>query len=225
MQNKMWNAWFRECARWFAQFKYGCYFLSICGLSWLFLCAMHWQENDIKWTGLFLQILGLGVVLCGVRETRKEFGHSTGVQRLIKPVKEFPRPRKVIEGAGASLQATGLNSGFGTATISSAPTTLEERFSALEEEFRTHRTNVANRLGDLDLASREQAARILAEETARTEQIRKVSYRLERISTGGLNLSVIGVLWVLIGSVLSTMPGEIATWMVGAPMQLCLSVR
>jgi len=63
---------------------------------------------------------------------------------------------------------------------------------------------------DIDSRAREQADALQREQQLRAEHDEKLQALLEAAETGGLHISFVGVIWLLFGLLLSSVPREIA---------------
>jgi hypothetical protein len=167
------------------------------------------SEQSVRIAGLLLQLLGIAAAAIGIRDTRRMFGKPTFFELLRRWIKSFPRlaPRTIT---GVGIGSTSI-SGDARATIWRNATghSLEERLSATE-------ANVKELYDRLNLTENEfhqhvrSAKRSLQEETAaREEQDRLLHVKVESASTDGLSLAAVGVLWLVFGTILSTVPNEL----------------
>jgi len=68
---------------------------------------------------------------------------------------------------------------------------------------------VQKKIGSL---AREHAGVLQREQQFRAEHDEKLQALLETAETGGLHISFVGVIWLLFGLLLSSLPNEIAQW-------------
>jgi hypothetical protein len=180
-------------------------------MSGAYLWRAHSTEPHIRWTGLALQLAGILSVAFGVASTRRMFGHPPIIARVrayLSDVPRFPRPAKnvTIGLSGVSTVAT-----IGNVTIGIAPEqTVEARLLALEQRVSEIVTKSANDTAELRGDLRKQNALLEAESEHRSEGDALLHRQLEMTATGGLDLSLCGVLWLLVGSVFSTIPLELS---------------
>ncbi len=191
------------------------------------VAAFHWAEVSpacaekiVRIGGLAFQIFGIASVAAGIAKTRRDFGHAPIWRRLREYFKRFPPPLKeappaitgIFGGANARMTAT--------ATLTVRPrdgATVDERIQFLEQQIDT----LQNRLRDADVAIRsglKKAEDDLAQEArVRKDGDNNLHGKLESTATGGLQISAAGVIWLLVGAVMSTASQEIACWITSGP--------
>lgn len=192
--------------------------LTIPGVFVVWWIALPDWEPRLRITGMCLELLGLGTVAYGIRETRKLFNRPRLTEIARQWIGRFPKfkveTRIAIGTAHINLEGRATGTAIVTASLT-ASTPLEERVTFLEkrldqaniliqetqqmvkEEFRKH-TN------DLETARRE---RELGDE--------KNSKLIQEAAAGGLYLETMGVLWLLCGIIFATASNEIAKLMFG----------
>jgi hypothetical protein len=161
-----------------------------------------------------LQLLGIGTVVHGLRDRRRLFqrpsllGHIrawfAGRPRLN------PKPH-LIHAASSGAVAIG-----GTAKISvwrGAPpdASLEARIDAIEANLDTLRKEHADTSRELRDEVRARAEQADLERRTRETAIDDLRSRVDTLGAGGLYIESAGLFWLIIGVVLGTVPGEIAS--------------
>lgn len=192
-------------------------------LTFVLLFWMHWTERSIRIGGETLQIFGLLGVAKGVADTRAQFGHKSLYRRFGKVMhdavsaatkrvqKLFGRnlPPPAVSGVGFSVQAKNVSSGSATVGVA-PPRDVNSRLDALELCVTELNTKVANHRGELDEQLRKQAQGLVAEQDARAADDREILRKLEATATGGLDLSICGVIWLAVASIYCTFPQGVA---------------
>lgn len=166
---------------------------------------------------MLLQLMGVGTVFVGIGQTRKRLKKPPvlrGIWDHLAGLFKEPQVTRVITGTAA------IHMGGGTLTASGthAPTTrsLEDRVKRLEDELNAHvarLTELGNKIRD-EASAREQA--IGAEQTARTEADGELRQVLDDVQTGGVELTVAGLLWLVFGIILTSIPQWLAYFAVGS---------
>jgi hypothetical protein len=177
-------------------------------------------EEAITRISAILQLAGLCVVAKGIRDLRKEVGDRKfrtefgqdvrylavrGREQLVALAAFFRKPKQSHPVIVATSTARLNVSASGHITIT-AQQTVEQRVQALER-----------RLGEAEGRTAELARRIQEEGEQRTAAIRTVSENLHRryeelwqkvrnIAAGGIRLEILGLLWLLIGTLLPALP-------------------
>lgn len=168
-------------------------------------------STQVRYAGVFLETLGFILVAIGIRGTRKLFDRPSFAANLAQWFKAVisafkPQHKSVITGtARFNLRAPSVEI---TGTVRS--TTLEGRVEVLEraveslgktirEEAQRQKTEVSK----LETAIKE-------EKDQRVSAIAVESRKTEQLAVGGLQYEIVGLVWVLVGTLGSNMPDEIA---------------
>ena len=168
------------------------------------------REQIVRLTGLVLQLCGLVTVALGIRYTRKLFGRAP-LQELARMwLHRFPRwPRDAqvhVTGTGSMTAGVGIVSG----RLEVVPKTLKARVAALENVASELQKDVDGLRAAISSQAAEHAQALAEERDTRSDEDRRLGEQLESASAGGLYLSLVGVVWLLVGVVLSTSAPEIA---------------
>jgi len=190
---------------------------------WLFIvvlaaCAFtiylaEYSEKAFRYTGLFLQFLGMSVVIYGFFQTAELFGKPTPVKWLRHWISAFPKCRtNFVHGSGnASMK---LNASHRRTDKVSAPEddSPEGRIKALENEMRVAREEISALTNNLYTLQDQLQQSVQKESDERKAAVQHVSTLLDSAQTSGLNLATVGAVWLLIGVFISTVPLELSKW-------------
>lgn len=170
-------------------------------------------EDGIRYAGLLLQLVGVGVVAYTLRERGRLFGRLPVLAYASQWMHRAPslRPRHQV------LEATGAASvtvfGSAEATVWRGPRrdqTLDVQLEAIRENLETLR----GMFDSLTQRQSEQNAQlqeaIAAEREARAQQVQAARRTLEGVAAESLYLEVAGLAALVIGIVVATIPAEIA---------------
>ena len=171
------------------------------------------DENGYRYAGLAFQVAGLATVVVGIGKTRAEFGEGwyrastrwlerTAVALGIKK----PTP---IEGSVAIAMGSATVQGEGGAALP-PNATLEQRVTLLQQEMEGLRDRVRFSERALKEERQERVHAIEVEEDARQSADTKVSEFVKRLAMGGVDLSLLGALWLFFGIIFATIPAELA---------------
>jgi len=169
-------------------------------------------EARIRAAGAVLQVLGILTVVYGLNETRKLFrlpGILAGAWRWIRAC-PWRGPRRIF-GSGAVSPLGGSLTATGTVTgAMKADATPEERLSHLDLEI----ARIDKEIDDVRANVARNKAELRAEFGAKTQDLDANQAELARVlalaQTGGINLSLAGLVWLAVGVVLTSIPTEIA---------------
>ena len=176
--------------------------------------AAFWPETTearIRVTGWVLELFGLGTVAWGLEQTRSEFGRPSFFTNSRAWWNERPRLRgRVVSAAGhASIGAFRGSARGQTLYTPSSNQTLEERVGALETQFQTMSMRIEQTQVDLNQEVSARKDALAEEREAREKEDATIKRKLETVETGGLHISMIGVVWLAAGLTLSTIPNEL----------------
>jgi len=170
-------------------------------------------ERQLRYSGLILELLGVGTVVSGLLSKRQLFKKPSFWGALKEAAKAFPRwpatkNLSLIAGTG-SLKFGGsarISAWHGSPTGAS----LEQRIGALEANLATVKQELEATSTELRSEDEAMRAQLEAERNARHEITNDLKMKLEGIGVEGLRAEAIGLVWLLVGVVFSTIPEEIS---------------
>ena len=208
------RSWFRRFATWLAEARLSWLGLAVVGMGLCVSLSLDLPEPYIRLTGLALQLLGLLTVLYGISKTRQLFNLPTVRGSVISWLKRFPPFRlKGVTGRMIGLAGEVNAAGRVKVRLSVGPDSpLESRVRALESNFRLLDETVEKLQEQAEERDRLGREAIRAESQARQREVTLVSEKLALAQTGGLTLSLMGLVWLAIGLIVTTLSPEIAAW-------------
>lgn len=170
-------------------------------------------ELRVRYTGLLLELLGVATVIAGLTDKSRLFDRPSLGSYIVSSVKEFPR----WPGADVNVALTGVSLSASTGMVArlsawsrAADDSLEKRVAALEkniESLKADHSEAVQALRKADESLRNDLKREVAESRAAELDLRK---KLEGLGADGLHIEALGVLWVVVGTILSTISSELA---------------
>lgn len=169
-------------------------------------------ELHVRMIAAALQLLGVGQVAWGIRETRKLFGRPGVVEWTRAWWDRRPtRARRVHVGAGhvalGSLKAN-VRGTVDRKPDPSAP--LEQRIATLERRTDLLDERITEAVAEIDRVEREHGDGLRSETQSREEADDATRKFVESTQTGGLALSTAGAVILAVGIVLGSFPERIA---------------
>jgi len=169
------------------------------------------DASSIRLWGLLLQVLGILTVIWGISKTRSLFGHPPVFHKSWEWIKRCPLWAKRDVLAIAGNTAVEIESAGDIHVVRGAGknATVEQRLEALEQnvtEIHSRISSIQGHLQDRIKASEDALSQETRERTKGNEELRE---KLEATGTGGVHISAIGALWLLVGVTLSTAAPEI----------------
>ena len=178
-------------------------------------------SDRLRYAALLLQLLGIVVVAIGISETRALFARPS----LAAITKSWLRDlhhsltRQIVPvGTAHEINLAGSIrlSSSATGTLTSAPSTIDQRLSALEAEVTAIRQHVNERVERVvtDLGHlRRDLVQEAKERNQSTQELRRL---IETEAAGSLHLEIMGLFWLLVGTILGSIT-ELASLVVLLP--------
>jgi len=205
-------AWSRVLGRWLAEARlFGIALLVLLGPLYVSF-RPGTSEVQVRVSGLFLQSFGVATVAFGLHRIRKMFGRPSLVTSLKAWLSRLPRwIRKAVMAADtASISASGSITVESQWSIFDPDSLIEAQVGELAKNVERLKVGLIAVKKDIDSRAREQADALQREQQLRAEHDEKLQALLEAAETGGLHISFVGVIWLLFGLLLSSVPREIA---------------
>ena len=163
-------------------------------------------------TGMWLQLMGLGTVAYGLRETRKLFRLPSLIDGALAWLRTFPpfRVGRQVALGSVNIALTGNASLTGQGLVSaSAKTTLEDRVAALEKKLSQTNVLIQETQRKLEEERRNRTNALDAERRTREAGDDQTHKLLQEATAGGLHLERVGVTWLFLGVTLASGSSEI----------------
>jgi hypothetical protein len=167
-------------------------------------------DDRVRWLGLAYQLAGLGLVVHGLRRSRQLFNKPTYFQDFVHHLRYAfrPPPPKSFTPKGVDSISTTVAE-WGRVHVAGG--TLEERITRLETELQ----DLQNRVNKVDVSIRQTESRLNKriddESRSRKQGDEDNSKKIEEATIGGIHLEAIGILFLILGILLSTAPREFAS--------------
>jgi hypothetical protein len=182
-------------------------------VSFVWACLWADAESRSRWAGTVLQLFGFVTTAIGIVQTRRQFGHRGIFESLIAWYGRRPKRSITIETGSGAFNIKGGSPIMAVGVGAAAPeSSVEQRVARLEECVRLieRRANQIDQRASEEIAAREQGD--ADERHAREAADANLGTRLELSATGGLQLSALGLFWLMLGTGLAGFPPEIAAF-------------
>jgi hypothetical protein len=172
-------------------------------------------ELRIRYFGLGFELAGIVTVALGLEERRKLFERPRLLQGVWDRVKHWvsiwwkPQTR-VIEIRTGDTVMVGLTGKLSVWRGISSEAPLQERVAALEVNLTTLKDEQGDISKRLQEEERKRDEAVTSERRAREEFDQQLNRRLQELGAGNLHLEWLGVIWLLIGVILTTTSSELA---------------
>ncbi|MBI0538975.1 hypothetical protein D9599_25815 [Roseomonas sp. KE2513] len=200
-----------DLGRYFWALRYLWTTLLVLGVTlWVILWSQ--DETTIRRCGAALQLLGVATVAVGIRNTRRDFGQPGFLGSAWQNLMAFPRPPSqdvsvTIEGQQLGT-TTDFIGGEATGTLTSS---VQEQIDALRRELSALQTAFTKGQKAIDRRLVEVSRKLVDEEATRERGEQVVRLLITKAQTGGLNLSVLGTVCILLGTIMGGLTQEVAT--------------
>ena len=167
------------------------------------------RERVPRYAGLILQLVGAGLVWIELSGRRKFFGLPPS--RWSRPLPNpFARARRITATMNAS---EGVGTMRGSATVTMKVTRsltglpIDEQLEILRNEIDTGDQALRNQI---EAEQRQRATQVAAETETRQRDVADIHRKIQDVSTGDINIPEVGVLYVIVGQIVSAASQEIA---------------
>ncbi len=204
--------WLKSIFHWLVEWGYFCLGLLVVAVPVFFGLRYGANEAMIRFTGMVLQLLGIGTVAWGIHTTRKEFGHPSIFTVWHQRLSRFPPfGQRVVTGT-TDITLPGMTfTGRGHTSVSAgSEATIEARVQAVEENLQIVHDRVSQTQNEMDQELRKYSEALKQEEQVRAKEDQNIRAKMEATVTGGLHISAIGAFWLFVGVIMSTDPFELA---------------
>jgi len=202
---------FKTIWRWLAEARHVWYSAVVLGFALIISLCLYPTEPVIRLTGLVLQLLGIGTVICGISETRALFGHPSFASKTKAWLSRFPLLRRNVV-LKVDVASHIIVSGEAKAyqTHRAADSTTEARLDSLERNVTLIHERISQTQKEMDEGLHKISNSVKREEQLRQAEDNAIRMKLEATGTGGVHISLIGASWLFVGIILSTAAMEIA---------------
>lgn len=204
--------WVRALVCWLSEPKY-LWFAIIVTLAPLVVCILLGPtERIIRMSGLVLQLLGVGTVISEIRGTRKLFNLPSLLTIARCWFARVPRFREQTTPISFHATLPAMECLFRGYEMNECgvDASVEDRLAVLEKNIILTNQRINQTQREMDDAIRDANNALEQEVNKRASEDQSIHDKLEATGTGGIHISAIGVLWLLVGVTLSTASQEIA---------------
>jgi hypothetical protein len=176
-------------------------------------------EARLRFCGLAFELFAILTVVSGLRDRQRLFNRPSYVKQFREWLKRRPRlgvkTQTILGTAAGSFGLAGMAGRLSVWRAMRPENPVEERLAALEANLTSLRTELEEEAKERRDEARKLAQAGDLERQARETSIKKLQDQLERFGAEGLNIEMVGVCWVVLGAIFTTLSGELAsmaTW-------------
>jgi len=170
------------------------------------------SETRLRFVGLIFQICGVLIAAWGLLDIRKLFELPTIRQITREWFRRFPpfRPKSkhvTVEMGTGHYSLTGYAPDI---WIGAGPTaSIEQRLSVLEDNLQRVNQKTVDIQNQLNSEVRAHKEALAQASRSLKQTAEDIHHKLELTETSGLQLSFVGLVWLGVGLIISTIPNEI----------------
>jgi len=173
-------------------------------------------EAQVRTAGMLLQVIGLATVAVGLSKTRRLFKRPSVAARVGMWFGRLWSVFAPSKSTTVHLQGVAATAAAGTARVrvGAAPDApLDRRVAVLEQNYELLQRQVDQQEAETNQRLRALRSEVQAESSARQAEDRLTTGKLEELAVGGLHLEGVGVGWLWLGVIGTSVPAEIAAWL------------
>jgi len=176
--------------------------------------TVPYLSTQVRYAGVSLETLGFVLVAIGIRETRKLFERPSLMANLAEWSRFVVNAFRSQQHSSMASVTGRLNLTLpalewkGTGTVRES--TLQDRVEILERGLQSLRDVVRENLQRQDNRLTEIDSAVRDEKSERVSAIANASYKVEQLAVGGLQYEIVGLIWVVVGTLASNLPDEVA---------------
>jgi hypothetical protein len=171
------------------------------------------SEANVRAFGLGFQVIGILVALYALQDVRIKLDQP-GLIAAFTDIIERPFKTPHNNGEGAILEGSDSSSSKAHRTLATHPKSLsaEDRLTVLEDQVANLEARHASDIAAMRSAMKDSQQNELERHRGQVAAVKDIKQLVVKIQTDGLPLALFGLLWLLIGAVLTSLPIEVAGW-------------
>jgi hypothetical protein len=178
------------------------------------------SERSVRIAGWALEVLGMATVAWGIHTTRKQFGEAS-FTAMVRDWWKRRHPPGAISGSAHMTLGGAAEANFAGA-ITVGPRTVEERLARIERDLHLLTRRIDTVANDIRNEKQERRDAIATETHIREQKDAEIQSKMQLFATGGIYVSTMGLVWLVFGLTLSTVPNEIVgciNWTADCPLR------
>ena len=164
--------WLKRLAHWIAKARLFWLAIGVVVVAGVIALRPGTTEPTVRWTGLFLQLLGIATVITGIEQTRRLFNHPSLLSIAMSWFREFPPyKRNIVLGAAAGALGIAGAKARGYVTGNPPPNaSAEERLTSLERNVGHLNKRIDEAFEEIDKTQSEHTAALEKEKQERAAE-------------------------------------------------------
>jgi hypothetical protein len=212
--SKCWH-WLRAFYKWFIG-EWRLWMLVAVPAIVLSYCSLLPTKNEdwLRISGWLLEVTAIAVLIHGLSAKRVLFNKDGIAKQLRDAFSRFPEwpgqnKTVAISGVAAMSFAGSLGTLTGTAAPPGNAAPLDQRVAHLEAQLANLQKDYNGLVDEVRRQADAAKAAVDAERRARDAAAQELESKVRELGAGGIQVEFAGVLWLLLGATLATVPGEI----------------
>ncbi len=198
-----WRDWKREGGIWWLTAG-----LLVLGLIVIYVSP---TRDSVRLTGFAYEIVGLFAVILEIHKARRKHNLIPLPRRVIAYLRRcplLPQPKKIVAANAIICLASATVSAQGSyAQLKNE--TLDQRVERLDQQVKALADQIAGVARRVETEQKERSVAVKNERAVREAADTKIEEKIRDIEVGGLELSLFGACFLLVGVVLTTATDEV----------------
>ena len=197
---------------------YAMFWCSIIPVAYSFYIINNSNYNEfiIRIYGLIFQLGGVGTVAFGIHKTRILFGLPKTLEFLKHSLKSRPIYKKegkpYLKTHDLVAQGIVVRPILGKPELKVNPS-IEDRVKFLENHISLLDKHIKEINKEMNYRTEKYLKDIFNERTERKSEYMELKKILEKAEIGGLHISTMGIIWLIIGTIFCAIPHELSRWL------------
>lgn len=203
--------WLRTLWFWLAEKRILWLTIAVTAIAMFVAFGLSPDEARVRRVGWVLELLGLCTIVWEIFTTLREFGQPGFLADFRNWLNRVPLPWARIGTMEAHLRLPAITASGRMYGWHEVPpdASIDARVAATERNLKALRDELTQTQREIDSEKALRERSLTAERQARETAITAISQKLIDSQTQGLNVSAMGVVWLVFGLTLSTIPTEL----------------
>jgi hypothetical protein len=207
------SKWLLNLKNWLLEWKYVVFGALVPSLVVLWIYCTKSDQDSISCSGMWMQLFAIATVFLEMDRTLKSFNGKGVWLTWLERLKRYPRFTPDGKTIHLHIKEPVKITSIFTQTWDDEAKTTEERLERLENDIVNLRENLKSQQQHTNAIAKSLEGKIDKEVSSLNDADRDILKKLEEVSANGLNIAGMGIFWLFIGVILSSIPSEIEALM------------
>lgn len=169
-------------------------------------------DTRFRLAGLFLEVFGIGTVVCGIIATLKLFDENHWWEKILGGFRRFPRfveePHIIVGSMSAALD--GVTGSFLMSTTLAPNSSIEDRVTFLENQLKQMHLQVHKNGIHVENEFKKLSDVINVERSERETGEMQAQHALKKFAIEDIYTELMGIVWLISGAIFASASTELA---------------